>query len=232
MMTLVLILLVLGAVAGLVLRKHRQAAGTALLVICSILVLVVAVGRIVTSAGGDPHKRLKDEIQIARYVMASEFGRYLATEAAGTQALCVFSLQESGRETIESGLVEGVGGQFPVEFTELERDASDDLDVISMSARKVAAMLDQHPGTDLLITMADLPYEGGELARLLKKRKVRLAATRVLSPATLVPYQRAGVLAGAVAYRDNPANINDVKDNSAEEIFASQYILVPGKRRR
>ena len=230
MMTLLLILLALGAVAGLVLRKQQQAAGTALLVVCSILVVALAVVRIVGGVGNDPHKRLKDEVQIARYVMASEFGRYLASEAAGAQALCVFGIGETGRETLETALREGLGDQIPVTFTVLQRDASDDLDTVSLSASKVATMLDQHPGTDLVITMADLPYEGGRLAKLLKQRKVRLAATRVLTPVTLVPYQRAGVLAGAVAYQDNPANISDVKDGTAEEIFASQFILVPGKK--
>jgi hypothetical protein len=163
--------------------------------------------------------------------MALELGRYLVDQSAGTQAVCLMSPHDDGNATLEKGLTEGLAGQIPVTFSVLQRDASDDLDVVGMTAPKVAAILDQHPETDLLIAMADLPYRGNRLAALLKQQEARLVGTRVLTPAILAPYSRAGVLACAVVYQENPANISDVRDGTTQEIFASQFVMVPGRTR-
>lgn len=218
--------LAVGVVGGLVLHKQGHAAGTATLVTCSVLTVGIVGARLVTGGSGSPS--LSKEREVTRYAAALELGRYLADdEPAGTQALCILNPLDAGNQALQDGLQEGLDGRIPVAFAMLDQEAVAAPDAMGVTASIVATLLDQHSGTDLLVSMGDLPTHAEPLAALLRERGVRLAVARVLDPVMLAPYNRAGVFAGAVIYRPDPKDIGEMKNPTPQEVFSAQFKLLP-----
>ena len=231
MNTAILILFVLGALGGMALRRQNPTLGSGMLVVCALLAVGLAVSRLVASARAPAqYQTLVSELATTHRVMAAELGRYLDTQKAGTRAVCLLSPMDENREAIQAGLAEGLAGGIPVEFAVLTRQGDQQgTDRLTLTPSLVASVLEQHPGTDLLVCMVNLPWDPGQLAGLLRQREVRLAAGNVFDPGTLTSYVRAGVFAGAAVFRDDPAPFGAVKQGTPKQIFDAHYILVPAR---
>jgi hypothetical protein len=223
MTTFLLILLALGVVGGLVLRKQKNTAAVPVLVSCCVLAVVVSLARMLGGGGTS----LSAELEMTRYAAALELGRHLAETSAGNSALCILNPVDSGSPSLQEGLETGLDGRIQVAFSMLDREAVMGPDAMGLDLSVVTALLDQHPDTDLLITGGDLPNPAPKVAALLRDRKVRFAAARALDPADFALYQRAGVFAGAVIYRPDPEDIGDLKNATPEKVFSSQFRLLP-----
>jgi hypothetical protein len=229
MVTALIILSGIGVFWGLKMQKAGNASGAMVTTACTALAIVFAiiqVGRHVTPR--DDFGELADINRVLQLVQAQELGRHLAETAAGTQALCVLSDLTSYNDVIREGLEAGLGGSIPVTFVVLGADLVPQGEPLGvLSARTADALLQQNPGTDLLISMVNLPWDEGRLAAYLKRRDIPLAVGNVFQADILETVRRAGVLAAAIVFRDEPVRpFAEVRRGGDQEIFDSQFVLV------
>jgi hypothetical protein len=226
MSTILLILLAAGVVAGIVLRKQQNPAGAPVLTACCVVGIAIA-GMRILGGGVGASTSLSSETERIRHAAAYQLGRHLAETSAGTQALCILSSVDAGNEALQQGLEEGLDGRIPVEFSLLDEDAVIGPDAMGLSYIVVTNLLTQYPNADLFITGGELPHPAPKVAGTLRNRKMRFAAARALDPGDFIPYQRAGVFAGAVIYRPDAEEIADPTSATPEEVFAANFRLLP-----
>lgn len=229
MITVLIIVSGIGVFVGLKMQRSGNPSGTAVTILCTVLAVMFAIVQVVRHVTPrDDFGDLADINRVLQRVQAEYLGGHLAETGAGSQALCVLSGLSSYNDVIREGLEEGLAGRIQVTFLVLGADLVPEGEPLGvLSARTADALLRQHPETDLLISMVNLPWDGGQLAAYLKRRGIPFAVGNVFQADTLEPIRRAGVLVGGVLYLDEPVTpYEDVARGTNQEIFDSQFVLI------